>query len=122
MTLSLILCDDHTLFREGLASLIAREPGWQVLAQAADGAEAVRLATELRPDVAVLDLAMPGMNGIEAAALIRVAAPATCIVAVSMYADAHYLQRMLAAGARVGLMKVSPATAARIAWIRSAPA
>ena len=49
MTLSLILCDDHTLFREGLASLIAREPGWRVLAQAADGAEAVRLATDLRP-------------------------------------------------------------------------
>ena len=105
MTLSLILCDDHTLFREGLASLITREPGWQVLAQAADGAEAVHLATALRPDVAVVDLAMPGMNGIDAAASIRVAAPATCIVAVSMYADAHYLQRMMAAGARAYVLK-----------------
>jgi DNA-binding NarL/FixJ family response regulator len=121
MTLSLILCDDHTLFREGLASLIAREPGWQVLAQAADGAEAVRLATELRPDVAVLDLAMPGMNGIDAAALIRAASPATCIVAVSMYADAHYLQRMLAAGAKAYVLK-NEAGADLIQAIRAAVA
>jgi DNA-binding NarL/FixJ family response regulator len=121
MSLTLILCDDHTLFREGLASLIAREPGWRVLAQAADGAEAVRLATELRPDVAVLDLAMPGTNGIDAAALIRVAAPATCIVAVSMYADAHYLQRMLAAGARAYVLK-NEAGADLIQAIRAAVA
>ncbi len=96
-------------------------PAWQVRAQAADGAEAVRLATELRPDVAVLDLAMPGMNGIEAAALIRVAAPETCIVAVSMYADAHYLQRMLAAGARAYVLK-NEAGADLIQAIRAAVA
>lgn len=65
----------------------------------------MHLATALRPDVAVVDLAMPGMNGIDAAASIRVAAPATCIVAVSMYADAHYLQRMMAAEARAYVLK-----------------
>lgn len=121
MNLSLILCDDHTLFRDGLAALIAREPGWRVLAQAADGAEAVRLATELKPDVAVLDVAMPGMSGIDAAGLIRVGSPTTCIVAVSMYADAHYLQRMMTAGARAYVLK-NEAGADLIQAIRAAVA
>ncbi len=121
MTLSLILCDDHTLFREGLVALISREPGWRVLAEAADGAEAVSLAAALHPDVAVLDLAMPGMNGIDAAAAIRLCSPATCIVAVSMYADAHYLQRMMAAGARAYILK-NEAGADLIQAIRAAVA
>ncbi len=105
-----LLCDDHTLLLEGLTALMEREPGWREVAQTSDGAEAVRLAGELTPDVALIDVAMPGMNGMETAAGIRMASPATRIVALSMYADDHYLQRMLAAGARAYVLKGEAST------------
>lgn len=105
-----LLCDDHTLLLEGLTALMEREPGWRVVAQTSDGAEAVRLAGELTPDVALIDVAMPGMNGMETAAGIRMASPATRMVALSMYADDHYLQRMLAAGARAYVLKGEAST------------
>lgn len=105
-----LLCDDHTLLLEGLTALMEREPGWRVVAQTSDGAEAIRLAGELTPDVALIDVAMPGMNGMETAAGIRMASPATRIVALSMYADDHYLQRMLAAGARAYVLKGEAST------------
>ena len=104
-TLTLLLCDDHALFREGLAALLHQHPGWRVLAEAADGESAVRLTAELKPDVVVLDIAMPGMTGIEAAASIRRQAPDTRVIALSMYGDSHYLQRMLAAGAHAYVLK-----------------
>jgi DNA-binding NarL/FixJ family response regulator len=105
MTLTLILCDDHRLFREGLVGLLQQEPGWEVIGQAGDGAEAIRLADALKPDLAVLDVAMPGVGGIEAAEAIRVRSPRTRIVAVSMYGDLHYRKRMLAAGAAAYVLK-----------------
>ncbi len=105
MPLTLLLCDDHRLFREGLAGLLQQEPGWTVIAQAGDGAEAIRLAGELEPDLAVLDVAMPGLGGIEAAEVIRSRSPRTRIVAVSMYGDLHYRKRMLAAGAAAYVLK-----------------
>lgn len=105
MMLTLLLCDDHRLFREGLAGLLQREAGWAVIAQAGDGAEAIRLADALKPDLAVLDVAMPGLGGIEAAEAIRVRSPRTRIVAVSMYGDLHYRKRMLAAGAAAYVLK-----------------
>lgn len=105
MTLTLLLCDDHRLFREGLAVLLQQEPGWTVIAQAGDGEEAIRLAGELEPDLAVLDVAMPGLGGIEAAEAIRIRSPRTRIVAVSMYGDLHYRKRMLAAGAVAYVLK-----------------
>jgi DNA-binding NarL/FixJ family response regulator len=106
MTLTILLCDDHRLFREGLAALLLqRQPAWQVVAQAGDGDEAVRLAGDLAPDVVVLDVAMPGTSGIEAARQIRAQSPHTRIVALSMYGDAHYRRRMLAAGASAYVLK-----------------
>jgi DNA-binding NarL/FixJ family response regulator len=105
MTLTLLLCDDHSMFREGLAGLLQQEPGWTVIAQAGDGEEAIRLAEELEPDLAVLDVAMPGLGGIEAAEVIRSRSPRTRIVAVSMYGDLHYRKRMLAAGAAAYVLK-----------------
>ena len=103
--LTILLCDDHALFREGLAALLARQPGMRVIAQAEDGDEAVRLAGELKPDLAVLDVAMPGMSGVDAAAQIRDVSAQTRIIALSMYGDAHYRQRMLDAGAGAYVLK-----------------
>jgi len=105
MKLTFLLCDDHTLVLEGLTALMEREPGWRVVARTSDGAEAVRLAGELAPDLALIDVAMPGMNGIETAAGIRAASPATRIIALSMYAEDYYLQRMLEAGASGYVLK-----------------
>lgn len=118
MTLSILLCDDHALFREALAALLAQVAGWQVVAQAGDGAEAVRLADAHRPDVAVLDVAMPGMGGIDAAKRIRAVSPATRVIALSMYADAHYRQGMASAGA-VGYVLKNEAGAELVSAIRA---
>jgi DNA-binding NarL/FixJ family response regulator len=106
MALTLLLCDDHRLFREGLAALLRHErPDWEIVAQAGDGAEAIRLAGALRPDLVVLDLAMPGIDGSEAAAAIRERSPGTRIVALSMYGDTQSRERMIAAGAAAYVLK-----------------
>lgn len=105
MQLTFLLCDDHALFREGLAALLAQREGWCVVAQAADGLEAVRLAEQHEPDIVVLDIAMPEVSGIEAAPAIRTVAPKSRIVALSMYGDPHYRQRMLAAGVDAYVLK-----------------
>ena len=105
MPATILLCDDHTLVREGLAALLRQRTDWTVVAEAADGREAVELAVGLRPDVAVLDVAMPGMSGPKAAAAIRAAAPATRIVALSMFGDAMYRRGMFEAGALAYVLK-----------------
>jgi DNA-binding NarL/FixJ family response regulator len=105
MNLKILLCDDHALFREGLAALLARRPGWRVVAEAGDGAEAIQLAGQCKPDLAVLDASMPGVSGIEAAEGIRGVSPDTRIIALSMYSDAHYRQRMFDAGADAYVLK-----------------
>ena len=105
MTTTILLADDHLLFRQGLAALLREQPGWEVVAQAADGEEATRLASELKPDVAVLDVEMPRVGGVEAAQRIRKASRETRIVALSMYGDAHYQERMKQAGAAAYVLK-----------------
>jgi DNA-binding NarL/FixJ family response regulator len=105
MPATLLLCDDHTLVREGLAALLRQRTDWTVVAEAADGSEAVELAARLKPDVAVLDVAMPGMSGTDAAAAIRSVAPATRIVALSMFGDALYRRGMFEAGALAYVLK-----------------
>jgi DNA-binding NarL/FixJ family response regulator len=110
MPLTILLCDDHALFREGLSALLARQPGWRVVAQAGDGDEAVRLARELKPDLAVLDVSMPGVSGIDAAREIRTHSPETRIVALSMYGDEHYRRRMDDAGADAYVLKNDAST------------
>jgi DNA-binding NarL/FixJ family response regulator len=105
MPVTFLLCDDHALFREGLVLLIERQPGWQVVAQAGDGNEAVRLTQELKPDLAVLDIAMPEGGGIEAANAIQAACPDTVIIALSMYGEEHYRQMMFRAGASAYVLK-----------------
>jgi DNA-binding NarL/FixJ family response regulator len=105
MPATILLCDDHTLVREGLAALLRQRTDWTVVAEASDGREAVELATRWRPDVAVLDVAMPGMSGTEAALAIRESAPATRIVALSMFGDAMYRRGMFEAGALAYVLK-----------------
>lgn len=105
MARSIILCDEHALFRDALAALLEQQPGWRVIAVAAEGGEAARLAAELRPDLVVMDVAMSAMSGIEVAESIRRETPRTGIVALSLYAHAHYLRRMLNAGAGAYVLK-----------------
>ena len=105
MPLTILLCDDHALFRESLALLLERQPGWQVVAQAANGEEAIHLAREAKPTLAVLDVAMPEVGGIDAAKAIHAACPDTTLIALSMYGGEHYQKLMFSAGARAYVLK-----------------
>ncbi|MCU0865551.1 MAG: response regulator transcription factor [Planctomycetes bacterium] len=104
--MKLLLADDHAIIREGLCKLL-QQSGHTILGEAEDGRTAVRLATELQPDVIVMDIGMPGMNGIEATRLILEKTPTAKVVALSMHSDATYVGRMLQAGARGYLLKES---------------
>jgi DNA-binding NarL/FixJ family response regulator len=107
MTLSILLADDHKIVRDGLRSLLEKEPGFKVLAEAKDGREAVRLACELQPEVVIMDIAMPVLNGIEATRQIKARYPEVRVVALSMHADKPYVLRMIKAGASGYLLKNS---------------
>jgi two-component system, NarL family, response regulator NreC len=105
--LRVLLADDHRLIRAGLRLLVEQQPGMTVVGEADDGKQAVALAERLRPDAAVLDVAMPLLNGIEATRLIRETCPATQVVMLSMHSDEGYVLRALKAGARAYLLKDS---------------
>jgi two-component system response regulator NreC len=105
--LRILLADDHTVVRQGLRKVLEERPEWQVVAEAGDGRDAVRLAEEHRPDVAVVDVAMPLLNGIEATRQITRRAPGTKVLVLSMYPDEAYVTQMLKAGATGYLLKDS---------------
>jgi two-component system, NarL family, response regulator LiaR len=104
-TIRILLADDHVLVREGTRDLLEREPDMQVVAEAGDGQEAVRLAATHQPDVALLDIAMPNLNGIEATRQIKHLAPVTAILILSAYDDDEYVFALLEAGAAGYLLK-----------------
>lgn len=103
----ILLADDHGIVRRGLHYLLERSPGMQVIGEAADGREAVRLAEETSPDVVIMDIAMPNLNGIEATAQIVKKNPKAGVIILSMHSDESYLVRALSAGARGYLLKDS---------------
>jgi DNA-binding NarL/FixJ family response regulator len=105
MTIKIILADDHEVMRKGLVTLLNEHDGIEVIGEASDGIEAVRLTTSLRPDIVVLDIGMPNMNGILATEHIITAAPYTRILALSMHSDHQFVVRMLAAGASGYMLK-----------------
>ncbi len=103
----ILLADDHTLMRAGLRLLLEREPDLEVIGEAADGRQAVALAEADKPDVAVVDIGMPNMNGIEATRQIVEKRPKTAVVILSMHSDESYVMRALKAGAKAYLLKDS---------------
>jgi len=105
MRTTILLVDDHPIFREGLRSLIEKNDAATVVGEAGDGAEAVRLAGELKPDLVIMDLTMPVMNGIDATRAITASHPATKVLALSMESDRFFVVEVLKAGATGYLLK-----------------
>jgi DNA-binding NarL/FixJ family response regulator len=103
----ILLADDHKLMRSGLKALIEQQPDLTVVGEADDGRQAVALAISLKPDLLVMDIGMPNLNGIEAAHQITQANSGTAIVILSMHSDESYVLRALKAGAKGYLLKDS---------------
>jgi two-component system response regulator NreC len=95
----LLLADDHAVVRSGLRLLLEAQPDLVIVGEAENGEEAIRRTAELQPDVVLMDIEMPGMNGIEAARRIKVQSPGTSVLALTMYEDDQYFFEMLRAGA-----------------------
>jgi RNA polymerase sigma factor (sigma-70 family) len=104
---NILIADDHGIVRKGLRLQLEQNPAFHVIGEAADGREAVRMAEELKPDVVVMDIAMPNLNGIQATAQITRRNPQVGIIILSMHSDESYLTRTLAAGAKGYLLKDS---------------
>lgn len=107
MATTVLLADDHALLRQGLRRILESYPGLEVVAEASTGTQAVEMALQYEPDVALLDVAMPELNGLEATARILKRVPRTAVLILSMYNDARYVSRALKAGARGYLLKDS---------------
>ena len=99
MKTRILLADDHSIIRDGLRLLLDKEEGMTVVGEAANGREALELAGRLHPDVVIMDITMPGMNGIEAARQILADSPTVKIIALSVHTDNQYVAQMIRAGA-----------------------
>ncbi|MHB9072916.1 MAG: response regulator [Desulfobaccales bacterium] len=122
MGITIIVVDDHKILRQGLRTLLAREADMEVVAEAEDGRHAVRLVRELSPQVVIMDVGMPDLNGIEATRQILQESPETKIIALSMHSDRRFVTNMIKAGASGYLLKDSAfeelATAIRVVMAR----
>lgn len=104
-TIKILLADDHTIVRQGLKLILASQPDMSVVGEASNGREVVELASKLRPDIILLDVAMPELNGIEATRRMMEANPRVRILVLSMHKEAVYVREILKAGARGYLLK-----------------
>ena len=103
--IKILLVDDHKLLRDGIRNIIEQRSDMQIIGEASDGREAIKIALKLLPDVIVMDLAMPGMNGIEAAKIINKKQPYLKIIGLSMHSGKQFIQGMFKAGAMGYLLK-----------------
>ena len=100
MTIKVLIADDHQIVREGLRSMLEKEPGIIVVGEAEEGRTTLRLARELTPDVIIMDVAMPDLNGIEATRQIVAEFPTIKVIALSMHDDRRFVLHMIKAGAK----------------------
>jgi len=105
MPIKIIIADDHRLFREGLVNLLSDSKDIEILAQAENGADVISKAKELNPDVIIMDIGMPVLNGVEATGRLLKEMPAIKVIALSMHSDKQYIKGMLEAGASGYLFK-----------------
>jgi DNA-binding NarL/FixJ family response regulator len=105
----ILLADDHAVVRQGFKMLLGAQPDMEIVGEASNGREAVESAETLRPDVVIMDVAMPELNGIEATRRLAASAPHTRVIALSMHKDSVYVREILRAGARGYLLKDSGA-------------
>lgn len=107
--IQVLLADDHTILRDGIRALLEEEPDMEVIAEAEDGRTAVELARKYQPDVLLMDIAMPLLNGLEATRQIRRESPNTKVLVLTMYEDEEYIRQFLAAGALGYVLKYTAA-------------
>jgi DNA-binding NarL/FixJ family response regulator len=107
MSIRIVLADDHKIMREGLKALLEKQQGVEVIAEAETGLEAVRVAQKLKPDIIIMDIGMPGLNGIEATRQIVAEVPGVKIIALSMHSAKRFVIEMLKVGASGYLLKDS---------------
>jgi DNA-binding NarL/FixJ family response regulator len=109
MTISIVIVDDHAIMREGLSQVLAQQPDLEIAGTSGDGRQSLKLIDELRPDVIILDITMPGLNGIEVARQVRERWTGCAVVMLSMHASSEYVFQAMEAGARGYLKKESAA-------------
>jgi two-component system response regulator NreC len=105
MSIKILIADDHKIFREGLRALIEKQPGMEIIDEVENGRKAVQLVRDLLPDVIIMDIAMPNLNGIEATRQIVAKIPNVKVIALSMHSDKRFVVEMLKAGASGYLLK-----------------
>ena len=105
MKIRILIADDHAVLREGMRNLLEQEKDFEVVGEAGDGEEAVRLGTKLKPDVVIMDIVMPKLSGIEATRLIKQASPSSAVLILTAYSDIRYILGLLEAGACGYLLK-----------------